>query len=87
MPQHSPGHLLAKGKSATPKQPGAVMWRKRGQWQAGSPGKKRELWLRTGASQRGVVWPYAQQSMKKIGEVRAELVKDAKPVACFSPSY
>ena len=31
---------------------------------------KRELWLRTGASGREEVQPYAQQNMKKIGEVR-----------------
>jgi len=29
--QHLPGHLWAKGKSAAPKPPGAVLWRKRGQ--------------------------------------------------------
>ena len=61
MPQYSPGHLWAKGKSAAPKQPGAILWRKGGQRQAGGPGK-REFWL----SERGE----GQQNVKKIGEVR-----------------
>ena len=41
----------------------------RGQWRAGSPGRKRRLSLRTGASGIGVVRPYTQQSGKTIGEV------------------
>ena len=41
-PQHLPEHLWAKGKSAAPKQPGAILWTKRGQWWAGTLGRKRE---------------------------------------------
>ena len=70
VPQHLPGHLWAKGKLAAPKLPGAVLWRKRGQWRVGSLGRKREPWLRIGTSGGRVVWPYAQRSAKRIGEVR-----------------
>ena len=52
------------------KPPGAVLWRKRGQWRVGSLGRKREPWLRIRTSGGRVVWPYAQQSAKRIGEVR-----------------
>ena len=62
-------HLWAKGKSAASKPPGAVLWRKRGQWRAESLGRKREPWLKIGKSGRRVVQPYAQQSAKGIGEV------------------
>ena len=70
VPQHLPGHLWAKGKLAAPKPPGAVLWRKRGQWRAGSLGRKRDPWLMIGTSGRRVVQPYVQQSTKRIGEVR-----------------
>ena len=70
MSQHLPGHLWAKGKLAAPKPPGAILLKKRGQWQAGSLGRKREPWQRIGTSGRRVVRPYAQQSAKRIGEVR-----------------
>ena len=69
VPQHLPGHLWAKGKSAAPKPPGAVLWRKRGQWRVGSLERKREPWLRIGTSGGRVVRPYVQQSVKRIGEV------------------
>ena len=71
VPQHLPGHLWAKGKSAATKPPGAVLWRKRGQWRVGSLGRKREPWLRIAWTSGGrVVRPYAQQSARRIGEVR-----------------
>ena len=69
VPQHLLGYLWAKGKSAASKPPGAVLWRKRGQWRAESLGRKREPWLKIGKSGRRVVQPYAQQSAKGIGEV------------------
>ena len=68
VPQQLSGRQWAIGKSAAPKPPGAELWRKRGQWRAGSLGRKRELWLRIGTSGRRVVRPYAQQSAKRIGE-------------------
>ena len=70
VPQHLPGHLWAKGKSAAPKPPAAVLWRKRRQWWVGSLGRKREPWLRIGTSGGRVVRPYAQLSARRIGEVR-----------------
>ena len=60
VPQHLPGHLWTKEKSAAPKPPGAVLWRKRGQWRVESLGRKREPWLRIGTSGGRVVRPYAQ---------------------------
>ena len=60
----------AKGKSAAPNQPGTAVL---GQWRAGSAGRKQAPWLRTGASGRGVVRPYAQQSPKTIGEVHVNV--------------
>ena len=47
-----------------------LAWRKRERWRAESLGRKRELWLRTGESGRGVVRPSVQQGTKTIGEVR-----------------
>ena len=41
---------------------------KRGQWQAGSPRRKREPWLWIGTNGRGVMWPYEQQRAEKIGK-------------------
>ena len=70
VPQHVPGHLWGKRKLAAPIQPAAVLWRKKGHRRAGSPGRKREFWLTTGASGRGVVQRYGQQSAKKIAQVR-----------------
>ena len=56
VPQHSLGHLWAKGKSAASKKPGSVLWIKREQWRAGSPERKRDLLLRL----------YAQNNAKKM---------------------
>ena len=65
MPQYSPGHHGQKES-----QPGTAVL---GQWRAGSAGRKQAPWLRTGASGRGVVRPYAQQSAKTIGEVHVNV--------------
>ena len=68
---------------------GAAPWRKRGQWRAGSLGRKWEPWLRIGTSGRRVLRPYAQQSAKRIGEVRwgevrwYRIVKFLSPVHCI----
>ena len=70
VPKHLPGHPRVKGKSAALKPPGAILWKKRGQWQAGSHGRKGMPWLGIGTSEKRVVRPYAQQSAKRIGEVR-----------------
>ena len=64
-------HLDTHGqKESRLPQKNLAQYSRRGQWRAGSPGRKRDLLLRRGASGRGVVRLYAQHSAKKIGEVR-----------------
>ena len=68
-------------KSGASKQPGAILWRKRGKWRAGSLGRasKNSGQEQEQISGRGAVRPYAQQGAKKTGEVwRGDFYKPSK---------
>ena len=71
---HSP-HLFTHGqKENRPLQNKLVPYceEREGNGRLKSPGRERELWLRSGASGKGVMRSNAQQSAKKIGEVRCK---------------